>query len=156
MGSIRLLIVLACLLFTACSSTLSNSGVNYQTYAYNCCAEITEITVWHPGEHVTLHWQSQVSGSTTDPTPVSEKLSLVLTGPFASVDALKTATSQHRLPAGVRSIAAPVPTVTDRTGGTPATELDLPSNLPTGYYNLEQSISIGANSASGGTIITVQ
>ena len=153
---VRFMAVAACLLLAACSSAPVTSGESYQTYAYNCCAEISEITVWHPGEHLTLHWQSQANGTTTVSTPQTVKLRLTLTGPFSTVDALKTAITSHRIPTGVRSIDAETPAVSDRTGGTPASELNLPADLAPGYYNLEQSESIGANSVSGGVVVAVQ
>jgi hypothetical protein len=144
------------LILAACGSTPATTGGSYPTYAYTCCTELTEITVWQPGQQVILHWQSQAFGSSTSPLPQPVTLRLTLTGPFGSVEALKAAIARNQLPSGVRSISANTPRVTDRTGGTPASELNLPGNLLPGYYNLEAGVSVEGNSASGSSVVTIQ
>ena len=152
----RLLVVAAAIGLAGCGTTSASGGVSYATYSYNCCAEITTATSWRAGDHLTLHWTAVAGQPTPDKTAHVMKLRLTLTGPFATVDALKQATGQGRTPATVRSIDAVTPTVTDRTGGTPASELDLPANLPAGYYNLETSVSSDCCSTGGATVITIQ
>lgn len=147
-------IIAAAFVLTSCSPSSSVSTVSYPAYTYTCCAEITAITIWQPGQHVTLHWTSQLT-KTTDVTPHAISLRLTLTGPFGTVAQLKTAISSGSRPAGVRSISAPDLSVTDFTGGTPASELDLPANLPPGYYNLDTVTASGGSSAGGGAIIQI-
>lgn len=103
-----------------------------------------------------LHWQAQAFGSSNSPTAEPVRLQLTLTGPFASIDALKAAIAGNRLPSDVRSINADTPGITDRTGGTPTSELNLPADLTPGYYNLKQQVTLGGSSASGSTIVTIQ
>ena len=143
-------------LVAACGSTNPSGGVTYATYSYNCCAEISADPItWHSGQHLTLHWTAIAGQPTPDRTAHAMKLHIRLTGPFATVDALKQANGQGRTPAGVRSIDAMTRSVTDRTGGTPASELDLPADLPAGYYNLDTSVSSDCCSTGGATVVTI-
>lgn len=146
--------IAAALVLTSCSPSSSVSTISYPAYTYNCCAEITAITIWQPGQHLTLHWTSQLT-KTTNATPYTVTLRLTLTGPFNTVDQLKTAMSKSSKPVGVRAIEAPALTVTDFTGGSPASELDLPADLPPGYYNLDAVSASGGSSAGGGAIIQI-
>lgn len=142
-------------MLAGCPSPAPASGVTYATYTYNCCAEISAgMTSWHPGQHVILHWTAAAGPQTTHKAPRALTLRVTLIGPFASVDALKQAISQRQIPPGVRSIDAATPAVTDRTGGTP--ELDLPADLPAGYYNLDMLIGSGGNTSGAATIITIE
>jgi hypothetical protein len=145
----------ATILLTACAAAASTNTVRYPAYTYSCCTEVSasEI-VWHPGQHLSLHWQPQPT-TTNEATPYAVVLTLTLTGPFTTVEQLKTAMSQNRKPSGVRTVAAPVVTVTDQTGGSPASELDLPPDLPGGYYNLSTGIASGGSSAGGGAVIQI-
>ena len=141
-------------MLAACSSAAPNNSVRYQSYTYNCCVELSATEVWHPGQHLTLHWTAQTT-TTSDATAHPVVLKLTLTGPFATIDQLKTAISQNTKPIGVRTIDAPAVTVTDQTGGSPAGELDLPSDLPVGFYNLGTQTASGGFSAGGGAIIQI-
>jgi hypothetical protein len=147
-------LAIAAILLTACTAASTNT-VRYPAYTYSCCIEVnaSEI-VWHPGQHLTLHWKPQPT-TTNEATPYAVVLTLTLTGPFTTVDQLKTTISQNSKPSGVRTIAAPVVTVTDQTGGSPASELDLPPDLPAGYYNLGTGIASGGSSAEAGAVIQI-
>ena len=147
-------IIASAFLLAACSPSSSVNAITYPAYSYACCTEITAITIWQPGQHVTLHWMAQPS-KTTDVTPHAVVLSLTLTGPFSTVDQLKSAMTGGSKPPGVRTISAPDVRVTQFTGGTPASELDLPASLPPGYYNLDTVTASGGSSAGGGAIIQI-
>jgi hypothetical protein len=127
----------------------------YAAHSYNCCIENTGNLTWHAGEKVTLTWQSTPGGVTTDDTRHQIVLSVSLTGPFATVDALKQATSQGLKPAGVRTVTATPVSANDRTFSTPISQLDLPADLPPGYYNLATQVAQGSGSAGGGAIVIV-
>lgn len=146
-------IIAAALVLSACSSA-TGTIIRYPAYTYGCCVEITSVTIWHAGDHVTLHWTSRPI-STTDSTPYSVTLRLTLTGPFSTVDQLKSAMSKSSKPAGVRTVEAPALDVTDFTGGSPASELALPADLPPGYYNLDALTATGGSSEGGGAIIQI-
>ena len=144
------------LLVAGCSSQANSSSASYQVFAYHCCAEIGATTTWHPGQHVVIHWLAQPVGSRAEPSPVSISLTVRLTGPFASVDALKAAVSTKQLPPGTRTYEGVPASVTDRSGGAPTSELYLPNDLPAGYYNLESAESYASDKQSGATIVVVQ
>jgi hypothetical protein len=127
----------------------------YGAHSYSCCAEDTGILSWHAGQHVILHWQPTPIGRTTDPNRHQIVLSMSLTGPFQSVDALKQATSHGSQPPGVSRINAAPVTVNDRDVVAPASELDLPSDLAPGYYNLATQAATGGQSSGGGAVINV-
>jgi hypothetical protein len=129
--------------------------VFYAAHSYNCCIENTGNLTWHAGEKVTLTWQPTPGGMTTDSTKHTIVLSVSLTGPFATVDALKQATTQGSKPPGVRTVNAAPVSVDDRTLLTPVSQLDLPADLPPGYYNLAQEAAQGSGSTSGGAIVIV-
>jgi hypothetical protein len=152
---IRLLGIAGGLVLCACSGQPADSGVSYAVNSYNCCTEITGNNTWHAGQQVTLHWQSRPAGTTTDTTPHQLVLSVSLTGPFATVDALKQAIGHGTKPAGLRTITAAPVSVNDRTHATPASQLVLPSDLPPGYYNLGTQTSSAGFSAGGGAVIIV-
>src|SRR5260370_6678428 len=108
----------------------------YGSHSYSCCTENTGNLTWHAGQSIALHWQSTPAVTTTDSNPHTIVLSISLTGPFASVDALKQATSQGSKPSGVRTVNSPPVSVDDRTFLTPISQLHLPADLPPCYYNL--------------------
>jgi hypothetical protein len=127
----------------------------YGAHSYMCCAETGGTTWWHAGQRVTLHWQPTPPGRTTDPNPHPIVLSMSLTGPFANVDALKQAISQGSKPSGVRTVTAAPVSASDRIVEEPASQLDLPADLPPGYYNLATQAATAGGSAGGGAIVIV-
>lgn len=127
----------------------------YAAHSYNCCTENTGNLTWHAGQSVALHWEPTPGGMTTDSNKHTIVLSVSLTGPFASVDALKQATSQGSKPVGVRTINAAPVSVDDRTFLNPTSQLDLPADLPHGYYNLATQAATAGGSAGGGAIVIV-
>jgi hypothetical protein len=127
----------------------------YAAHSYNCCIENTGNLTWHAGEKVTLTWQPTPGGMTTDDNRHQIVLSVSLTGPFATVDTLKQATSQGSKPPGVRTVTTAPVSADDRTFSTPISELDLPADLPPGYYNLATQTAQGTGAARGGAIVIV-
>jgi hypothetical protein len=142
------------LLLSACSAAPANSGVSYGYHSYGCCAESVD-TTWHAGQQLTLHWQPTPPAVTTDPNPRQIVLSLSLTGPFATVDALKQAISQGSKPSGVRTLKAAAISVTDRDVLTPSSQIELPADLPAGYYDLASQAASGNLSQSGDAVVYI-
>ncbi len=127
----------------------------YGAHSYSCCVETVGTTWWHAGQTLTLHWQPTPPGRTTDPTRHQIVLSLNLTGPFANVDALKQAISQGSKPAGVRTISATPVFANDKTVEAPASQLQLPADLPPGFYDLATQTVEAGQSWGGGAIVKV-
>jgi hypothetical protein len=136
-------------------SGCGQSPTFYAAHSYSCCIENTGNLTWHAGQKVSLTWQSTPGGMTTDDNRHQIVLSVSLTGPFATVDELKQATTQGLKPAGVRTINAAPVSVNDRTFLTPVSQLDLPADLPPGYYNLAQQSAQSGGSVVAGAIVIV-
>jgi hypothetical protein len=151
---IRILTIAAGLALSACFGQPANSDATYGSHSYMCCLENT-ILSWHAGQRVILHWQATPPQRTTDPKPHEIVLTISLTGPFPSVEALKQATSQGVRPPGVTTTNAAPIKVNDRDVVSPASELDLPSDLAHGYYNLATEAVEAGQSARGGAVINV-
>lgn len=129
--------------------------VFYAAHSYNCCTENTGNLTWHAGQSVALHWQPTPGVMTSDSNRHQIVLSVSLTGPFASVDALKQATSHGTIPAGVRTVSAAPVSADDRTDLSPSSQLSLPADLPPGYYNLETRATEAGGSQGGAAIVIV-
>ena len=127
----------------------------YGAHSYTCCTENTGNLTWHAGQSLALHWQPTPPVRTTDPHPHQIVLSVSLTGPFASVDVLKQSTSQGLKPVGVRTVSAAPVSVDDRIVLSPVSQLDLPADLPPGYYNLATRAGNAGGSSGGGAIVIV-
>jgi hypothetical protein len=138
----------------ACSGP-SSPDVFYAAHGYSCCTEITGTTTWHRGQQLTLHWTPTPPARTANGTPHRIVLSLSLTGPYPTVDALKQATSQGTHPAGVRTISAPQLTANDRTVELPVSMLDLPADLAPGYYNLDAESSAAGLAIAGDAVVVI-
>jgi hypothetical protein len=152
---IRVLAIAGGLVLSACSAAPAGSDAIYGNHSYTCCVESTGFLSWHAGQRVTLHWQPTPPTRTTDPNPHQIVLAVSLTGPFPSVEALKQATSQGSRPVGVTSITAAPIKVNDRDVVAPASELDLPSDLAPGYYNLATQAAAAGQSSGGAAVINV-
>ncbi len=134
------------------ASARSEQPAVYGAHSYSCCIEIAANTTWYGGQSVALPTPPE---RTTDANPHLIALSVSLTGPFASVDALKQATSHGSKPAGVRTVNAAPISVNDRTLLSPISELDLPTDLPPGYYNLATKAAEASQAWGGGAVIIV-
>jgi hypothetical protein len=132
-----------------CSSPSPGIAVGYEHFRFTCCVNSDLQQAWHPGQGITLHWIAESAGMTSDATGHPITLTAVLTGPYASVAALKAGGSHARTLA-----ASPMP-VTDRTSGNPVSSIALPLDLPVGMYNLAFTVkSVGGN-VSSATVIQV-
>jgi hypothetical protein len=76
-------------------------------------------------------------------------LSAVLTGPYASVDVLKAVGPY------TGSLAAQTLTVSDRMSGDPVSSIDLPIDLPVGWYNLAFTVKSAGGNVVSATVIQV-
>jgi hypothetical protein len=148
---IRLLAVAIGLAVSACAQ----QPTIYGWHSYMCCVEISSNMTWHAGDKVALRWQPTPPVRTADPNAHPIVLSVSLTGPFATVEALKQATSQDLRPAGVRTINAAPVSVNDRVVLHPISQLDLPADLAPGYYNLASSTSVASQSWGGSAVVVV-
>jgi hypothetical protein len=126
----------------------------YGHHSYSCCVETTGTRWWHAGQTVTLHWQATPPGRSSDPNPHQMVLSVSLTGPFVNVDALKQAISQGSKPNGVGTINAP-PVFANDLMLNPASDLYLPADLRSGFYNVASQTAEGGQLFGGGGVIRI-
>ena len=133
---------------TACSSSGGVVATGPALQTYSCCSSADINTVRHPGETMQLHWivtplaPSATSGMST------VRLGAGLSGPFASVSALKAANSPP-------TVKAPVIVTTNQDGGAPVSVIVIPQDAAGGYYNLTTTVDQDGGQLTGGSVITV-
>jgi hypothetical protein len=138
------------LTLAACASSGTANGRAYEQFRVSCCTDASLQTDWHPGGAVTLHWIVASDGTTTDPAAAPITLTAAISGPFASVAALKAAGSDPET-----LTAAPLH-LSARNPGDPVSTIALPTTLAAGWYNLVYSVNSGSgNSVGGASVIRV-
>ena len=137
--------------FAVACGTSSQPTTTYPTYQFSCCRADDVNRTWHPGETVELQWTVQPGAPAANSTPYTVILSATLKGPYADVTTLK------QLGPVTNSIAGSVVRTNNRTAEpAPVTEIVLPADLPTGFYNLDVKVdSGGGNWYSASTVIHV-
>jgi hypothetical protein len=142
--------LVAPILLIGCSSPSPTTGVSYEQFRFTCCANSEALLqVWHPGQVITLQWTAETAGMTSDNAQHPITLATRVTGPYASVAALKAGGTHSET-----FIASPIQ-VTDRTSGSPVTTIALPLDLAAGWYNLVTTITSAAGSTGGASVIHV-
>lgn len=135
---------------SGCSSPIPPSGVSYEQVRFTCCVNSTALLrAWHPGQKMTVEWGAESAGTTADDTQHAITLTALLTGPYASVAAVKAS--------GIHSatLLAPPLHVTDRSPGSPVSTIALPLDMAAGWYNLATTIRSDAGTVDGSTVIQV-
>ena len=127
------------------ASPASSGESNVATYTYSCCSASLVDTTYHPGEVMDVRWIRSVDSPATSPRVII-LLSARLSGPFASVEGLKSSmtASPHALRAV--DVASLVRRVSNTSGASPVTRLRIPATASPGYYNL--SFTIGSSPRS--------
>jgi hypothetical protein len=128
-------------------------------YAFTCCSADLGANVWHPGQKLHVSWTvMRVPGGSAS-AKSSSTLTLLLTGPYRTVSALKSAiagSSSATEPGGRVPVAtAPKIRAIARAGSAAVSVLVIPSNAPAGLYNLQFGVASGGSSNWGSTIIRV-
>jgi hypothetical protein len=132
----------------ACSPSASVSTTGPALQTYSCCVPGDITAVRHPGETVTLHWIATPRGPSTQMSVSTVRLEAGISGPFATVSALKASTSPP-------TVTAPVIVTTDRVGGAPVSVIQIPKNARAGFYNLTTTVDEDGGRRSGGSVIRV-
>ncbi len=166
-GRCRILVVvsvtaLAWTLLGGCdASRSSSSGAsgNYPSYWYTCCSANLSATAWHPGQTIRVTWSAVRATQSPAGSQAGITLTMVLTGPYGNVSALKSAIAAKPSPArpGGRAPMAVAPAIgiTTRAGGAPVSVLVIPRDAPPGFYNLQFGAESGRARSGGSTIIRV-
>lgn len=152
---IRLLVLAVGLALTACFPYPDEVPI-YGEHIYSCCPGIRDPNLtWHAGQSIILRWRATPPVQTTDPTRHPIVLTVSLIGPFATVEALKEATSAGSKPAGVRTVNAPPVAANDKRLEAPVSQFELPADLPPGYYNLATRATEGGQSSGEDAVVVV-
>jgi hypothetical protein len=135
----------------ACSCGTSNvpAAVSYTQYTVTCCQNGDVNQLYHPGEALVVHWIVSPGPRTASDVATTLTLSATLQGAYASVTTLKSGASS------AYTLRAPAVTTTDRSPAAPTSVIQLPQDLPPGYYNLMTKVAMPDYSAGGGSVIQV-
>jgi hypothetical protein len=126
------------------SSLADETGV-VATYTYTCCSGALVDTVYHPGEVMVVHWIRSVMSPATSGRGIIV-LSARLSGPFASVEELKSTIAASPAAREKVNVVSSVTRVSNVSGARPATSLPIPQTATPGYYNV--FITIGSSPVS--------
>ena len=133
---------------SACSSSggVVTTGPALQTYS--CCSSADINAVRHPGETLQLHWIVTPLAPSATSAMSTVRFGAGLSGPFASVSALKAANSPATL-------KAPVIVTTNQDGAAPVSLIVIPKDAADGYYNLTTTVDQDGSQLTGGSVIKV-
>jgi hypothetical protein len=142
--------LVAPILLMGCSSPGSTTAVSYEQFRFTCCANSEALLqIWHPGQVITVQWKAESTGMTSDNAQHPITLATRLSGPYASVVALKAGGTHSET-----LIASPIQ-ATDRTPGSPVSTIALPLDLAAGWYNLVTTITSAGGSTGSASVIQV-
>ena len=122
-----------------------------------CCQSADVNQLYHPGEALVVHWMVVPATRTASDVATTLTLSVTLEGAYASVSALKSGAPlpvRNGTPPAYTLRAATVMT-TDRSPTAPTSVIQLPADLPPGYYNLVTGVAAPDTRQEGAGIIQV-
>jgi hypothetical protein len=134
------------------SSILQGSG---PAYSYTCCSASVMNTIYHPGSVITVHWIRSTTTSNQAP-PATIKLSLRLSGPYRTVNLLKTDSLGAHPRLGRTNSSARDIDVLNTAADHPISILRIPADAGTGYYNLTMTTGSNSLTVSGSGVIRVE
>ncbi|MFD0582301.1 hypothetical protein [Dactylosporangium darangshiense] len=139
------------LAMAACTATPSTPTATGP--AYTCCEAADINRDYQPGQTLTVHW-IVVPGKLSTGSPAHEvELNARLSGPYATVSDLKTASGQD--PAGGSTFTADPIRPSGQTGEQPVSSILIPLAAAPGYYNLITSVTEAPASHGGASVIHV-
>jgi hypothetical protein len=137
------------------SHNTSHSIANKPTFTFTCCAGLIPGVIYHPGETVHLVW-TPMEDSPGDYPKRAITLEASLSNSFVSVQALKSnSTSVSSVPDAV-FIATDQVRMSNRSGASPVTSLQIPLTARTGYSDLVTTVSQRDLSTTGASIIVIR
>jgi hypothetical protein len=127
----------------------NTSTVTYARYQVTCCESGDINQLYHPGEALVVHWIVSPGPRTASNVATTLTLSVTLQGAYSSVTTLKSGG-----PAAYTLHAAAV-TTTDRSPTAPTSVIQLPADLPPGYYDLVTGVAAPDTRQGGASVIQV-
>jgi hypothetical protein len=125
------------------------------TYSYTCCNASVMNTIYHPGSVISAHWTRSIVPSSQAPAS-SIELSLSLSGPYRTVNLLKTDSARAHPLLGQTNERAVRIVVLDTAADSPVSILRIPQDAGTGYYNLTTTTASKNLTVGGSGIIRVE
>jgi len=131
---------------------VSPAAVSRPVYTYTCCSASLTAKPWHPGQQVRVVWIEQ--RTTANRSHLVATLTVVLTGPYRTVSALKTANRAGAKP-DPRLAVAQEAQILSRPTRPPVSIIRIPAGATPGYYNLDTIVSIAGGTVSGSSVVTI-
>jgi hypothetical protein len=155
----RLPLTASCLgaLTLAAGCGASASSITYEHYTVSCCQISKDLQPYQAGGTLIVHWLVWPSGRTSSRAATQLALTATLEGPYASATDLK---SGPPAPLGngtptAYTLHAPAITTTDRVSSVPLGAIQLPADLPPGYYDLVTEVAGPDFTTSGYSMVQV-
>ncbi|MGR6318306.1 hypothetical protein Q2K19_01280 [Micromonospora soli] len=147
--------LLACVVvpFLAACGPEPSGPVAAGPVTYTCCAASEVDRLYRPGQTVTLHWSVEAPDEPGPATPPRVELTALLTGPFATVDELKIATTDTRTVPGLVTFAAAPVRPSGAPGERPVSTIAIGSDARPGYYHLATSVIGDGGTAGGASVV---
>lgn len=121
------------------------------TFAYSCCRTVLVDTVYHPGSAIRVQWTRSTQAPSSAPA-LRITLSVALSGPFKSVELLKTSIGgPHPRKPPVTASAAPI-RLSSEVAANPVSVLRIPRSAAPGYYNLAFTAATGDHGGDGPSV----
>jgi hypothetical protein len=135
----------------------ANAAYSKPAFNFRCCTAFNTEELYHPGEVVTLAW-TPVEELPGDYTSQTITLSGFLSHSFIDAADIKSSTKAGTFSAttGPFSAAAGQVRVSNRSGATPVSTIEIPGNATTGYYDLVTTASQRGFSVTSALIIEVR
>ncbi|BEL09466.1 hypothetical protein Q0Z83_076570 [Actinoplanes sichuanensis] len=148
------LCIAAAALLVACDSGASETVDDRSGVTYTCCSAEDVDRPYRPGQTLLVHWTAESPAAPVTDSPQVE-LTARLTGPYATVDELKTAIGERGDDAGKVTFEAQPLRPTGTPGEQPVSSIPISSDARPGFYNLTTAENQAGRTASGGSIIRV-
>jgi len=132
----------------------ASAGGLKEIYGYSCCGDGFGTVSYHSGEILKVDWiRSALRKSDASPTTID--LSLVASGPFPTIAALKKNFTRSHPVLGRTVFSATTLHVSDEKIASPVSVLHVPANAGAGYYELTIKKVKGSASSGGGLIFSI-
>jgi hypothetical protein len=157
LSATTLTVVALSLLMLIVGPTVSEAQSNRTsraTFSYTCCRTSLTGTVYKPGQTIDVRWISKSNGPREEPV-VTIVLKASITGPYRSIESLKSSTARLRPILGTVNASAVPIRISNLSRANPLSRISIPKRASSGYYELTDTVSQGSVKSSGGVILRV-
>jgi hypothetical protein len=133
----------------------ASAGGLKEIYGYSCCGGGFGTVNYHPGETLKVEWIRNALRK-SDASPTTIDLSVMASGPFPTIAAVKKDFTGSHPVLGRTVFSAITLHVSDEKKVSPVSLLHVPVNAGTGYYEVTTKRVKGKDSSGGGLIIGIE